>query len=129
MNQQVDAFSGIGVGAKYLRKGENYECRKLKNAWEVTFLESNYIVDFYSKGIWEERFTPEEMEFRREECKTLNEWDSQYQMHAKPIGDVRLDPDKILAYDLEPVLRRANGQYLMMLGAPYRRYVGEMGSI
>lgn len=120
--EPIHAFSGIGVGAKYLRKGENYECKKLKNAWEVTFLESNYIVDFYSKGIWEERFTPEEMEFRREECKTLNEWDSQYQMHAKPIGDVRLDPDKILAYDCEPVLRRANGQYLMMLGE--RRIVG-----
>ena len=49
--EPIHAFSGIGVGAKYLRKGENYECRKLKNAWEVTFLESNYIVDFYSKGI------------------------------------------------------------------------------
>ncbi|MEG0828385.1 MAG: hypothetical protein RSG93_08415 [Acinetobacter sp.] len=43
-------------------------------------------------------------------------------MHAKPIGDVRLDPYKILAYDCEPMLRRANGQYLMMLGE--RRIVG-----
>lgn len=114
--EPIHAFSGIGVGAKYLRNGENYECRKLKNAWEVTFLESNYIVDFYSKGIWEERFTPEEMEFRREECKTLNEWDSQYQMHAKPIGEVRLDPDKMIPYDCEPELKRANGKYIMMLG-------------
>lgn len=120
--EPVHGFSGIGVGAKYLHKGEHYECRKLKNVWEITFLESNYIVDFYSEGLWEERFTPEEMEFRREECKTLNEWDSQYQMHAKPIGDVRLDPDKILAYDCEPVLKRANGEYFMMLGE--RRIVG-----
>lgn len=114
--EPIHAFSGIGVGSKYLREGEHYSCKKLNNAWEITFLESNYIVDFYSKGLWEERFTPEEMEFRREECKTLNEWDSQYQMHAKPIGDVRLDPDKIEAYDCEPVLRRANGQYVLMLG-------------
>ena len=93
-----------------------------ENAWEITFLESNYVVDFYSEGLWEERFTPEEMELRREECKTLNEWDSQYQMHAKPIGDVRLDPDKMIAYDCEPVLKRANGEYYMMLGE--RRIVG-----
>ena len=120
--EPIHAFSGIGLGSKYLRKGEHYDCRKLKNAWEVTLLESNYIVDFYSVGIWEDRFTPEEMEFRREDCKTLNEWDSQYQMHAKPVGEVRLDPDKILAYDCEPVLRRANGQYIFMIGE--RRIVG-----
>ncbi|MFX7516495.1 phage terminase large subunit [Acinetobacter baumannii] len=120
--EPVHAFSGIGVGAKYLRDGEHYECEKLKNVWQITFLESNYIVDFYSKGIWEDRFTPEEMEFRREECKTLNEWDSQYQMHAKPIGDVRLDPDKMHAYDCEPVLKRANREVILMLGE--RRIVG-----
>lgn len=120
--EPIHAFSGIGLGSKYLRKGEHYDCRKLKNAWEVTLLESNYIMDFYSLGIWEEYFTPEEMEFRREDCKTLNEWDSQYQMHAKPVGEVRLDPDKILAYDCEPVLRRANGQYIFMIGE--RRIVG-----
>ena len=101
--EPIHAFSGIGLGSKYLRKGEHYDCRKLKNAWEVTLLESNYIVDFYSVGIWEDRFTPEEMEFRREDCKTLNEWDSQYQMHAKPVGEVRLEPDKILACDCGPL--------------------------
>jgi hypothetical protein len=56
------------------------------------------------------------MDKRRKECRTLNEWDSQYQMHAKPVGEVRLDPDKMIPYDCEPVLRRANGQYIMMLG-------------
>lgn len=62
------------------------------------------------------------MEARREECKTLNEWDSQYQMHAKPVGDVRLDPSFMIPYNCEPVLRRANGQYIMMLGE--RQIVG-----
>lgn len=114
--EPVHAFSGIGDGSKYLKKDEHYTYKKLKKTWEVTLLESNYIVDFYSKGLWEERFTIEEMEFRREECKTLNEWDSQYQMHAKPIGDVRLDPDKLIAYDCEPVFKRANGKIMLMLG-------------
>lgn len=62
------------------------------------------------------------MEIRREECKTLNEWDSQYQMHAKPIGDVRLDPDKIIAYNCEPVLKRANRTTMFMIGE--RQIVG-----
>lgn len=114
--EPIHGFSGIGIGAKYLQKGIHYFCKKINDLWEVTLLESHYLIDFYSRGIWEERFTPEEMEQRREECKTLNEWDSQYQMHAKPVGDVRLDPDKMLAYDCEPKLVRANSRYVMMLG-------------
>jgi len=62
------------------------------------------------------------MEERRRECRTINEWDSQYQLHAKPVGNVRLDPDKMIPYDCEPVLRRANGKYIMMLGE--RQIVG-----
>lgn len=121
--EPIHSFAGIGVGSKYLEKGTHYLCKqKTAKTWEVTLLESHYLIDFYSKGIWEERFTPAEMEIRREECKTLNEWDSQYQMHAKPIGDVRLDPDKILAYDCEPHLRRANGEIILMLGE--RQMVG-----
>lgn len=53
---------------------------------------------------------------RRKKCRTINEWDSQYQLHAKPIGDVRLDPDKLIPYDCEPTLKYANGVALMMLG-------------
>ncbi|EHU1763532.1 phage terminase large subunit [Acinetobacter baumannii] len=114
--EPIHSFAGIGIGAKYLTKNVHYTCVNKGGTWEVTLLESHYVIDFYSKGIWEERFTPAEMEIRREECKTLNEWDSQYQMHAKPIGDVRLDPDKILAYDCEPYIKRANGELILMLG-------------
>jgi hypothetical protein len=72
--------------------------------------------------LWPERFTVEVMEERRKECRTINEWDSQYQLHAKPTGNVRLDPDKMIPYDCEPVLRRANGKYIMMIGE--RQIVG-----
>ncbi|WP_098722457.1 phage terminase large subunit [Acinetobacter baumannii] len=120
--EPIHSFAGIGIGAKYLTKDVHYTCVNKGSAWEVTLLESHYVIDFYSKGIWEERFTPAEMEIRREECKTLNEWDSQYQMHAKPIGDVRLDPDKIIAYNCEPVLKRANRTTMFMIGE--RQIVG-----
>ncbi|HAV5328649.1 TPA: transcriptional regulator [Acinetobacter baumannii] len=120
--EPIHPFAGIGIGAKYLTKNVHYTCVNKGSTWEVTLLESHYVIDFYSKGIWEERFTPAEMEIRREECKTLNEWDSQYQMHAKPIGDVRLDPDKIIAYNCEPVLKRANRTTMFMIGE--RQIVG-----
>ena len=118
----VYIFSGIGVQAKLLKEGVNYQWIKQGNAFKIIFTESHYLIDVYSEALWPERFTPQVMEERRRECRTLNEWDSQYQMHAKPIGDVRLDPDKMIPYDCEPTLRRANGQYIMMLGE--RQIVG-----
>ncbi|WEI24227.1 phage terminase large subunit [Acinetobacter bereziniae] len=114
--EPVHAFSGIGKGSKYLKKDKQYNCIKKDELWEITLHEAHYLIDFYSEGLWPERFTIKEMTKRREKCKTLNEWDSQYQMHAKPIGDVRLDPDKIIAYDCEPVLKRANGTYILTIG-------------
>lgn len=120
--EPIHAFAGIGTGSKYLIKDQDYLCTKMGNAYQVTLTNDHHIVDFYSESIWSERFDAEEMTNRREECKTLNEWDSQYQMHAKPVGDVRLDPDKLIAYDVEPTLKRANGQYYLMLGE--RRIVG-----
>ncbi|EME4727153.1 phage terminase large subunit [Acinetobacter baumannii] len=120
--EPIHAFTGIGKGSKYFKKGENYTCLQKGNLWEVTIHEEHYLIDFYSEGIWPERFTAKEMTKRREKCKTLNEWDSQYQMHAKPIGDVRLDPDKIIAYNCEPVLKRANRTTMFMIGE--RQIVG-----
>ncbi|HEO1813085.1 TPA: phage terminase large subunit [Acinetobacter baumannii] len=120
--EPIHAFTGIGKGSKYFKKGENYTCIQKGNLWEVTIHEEHYLIDFYSEGIWPERFTAKEMTKRREKCKTLNEWDSQYQMHAKPIGDVRLDPDKIIAYNCEPVLKRANRTAMFMIGE--RQIVG-----
>ncbi|MFS1586867.1 phage terminase large subunit [Acinetobacter radioresistens] len=120
--EPIHAFAGIGKGSKYLVKGKDYLCNQQGSLYKVVLIEDHYVADFYSEGIWSERFDSEEMTSRREECKTLNEWDSQYQMHAKPVGNVRLDPDKMIPYDCEPVLRRANGSYIMMLGG--RQIVG-----
>ena len=118
----VYVFSGIGSQAKLLKEGKDYKFIQQGNSYRIIFTESHYLIDVYSEALWPERFTPKVMEERRRECRTINEWDSQYQLHAKPIGDVRLDPDKMIPYDCEPVLKRANGRYIMMLGE--RQIVG-----
>ena len=118
----VYIFSGIGTTSKLLKEGEDYQVVYTGHFYKITFDESHYLIDVYSEALWPERFTPAIMEERRRECRTINEWDSQYQLHAKPVGDVRLDPDKMIPYDCEPVLMRANGEYFMMLGE--RRIVG-----
>lgn len=115
-------FSGIGVTAKFLIHGEDYQYIKKGNAYQIIFTKEHYLIDVYSDALWDERFTHDVMEERRKECRTLNEWDSQYQLHAKPVGNVRLDPDKMIPYDCEPVLTRANGVWRMTLGE--RQIVG-----
>ena len=120
--EPVYVFSGISSTARLLKEKEDYLVRSNGNTWTIIFTESHYLIDIYNESLWPERFTPSEMDKRRKECRTLNEWDSQYQMHAKPIGEVRLDPDKMIPYDCEPVLRRANGKYIMMIGE--RQVVG-----
>ena len=74
------------------------------------------VVDICAGNAWPERFTRAEVERRRKETRTFNAWDSQYQLEAKPITDVRLDPDRLLPYDVEPVIRTANGEPSMWLG-------------
>ena len=109
-------FSGISTTARLLKEKEDYLVRSNGNTWTIIFTECHYLIDVYNESLWPERFTYVEMEKRRKECRTLNEWDSQYQMHAKPVGEVRLDPEKMIPYDCEPVLKRANGRYIMMIG-------------
>lgn len=109
-------FSGIHKYSKCLEEGKHYKIEKLGDGFKVFLLEDFSIVDFYAKALWPERFTKQEMTKRRKKCRTLNEWDSQYQLHAKPIGDVRLDPDKLIPYDCEPILKKANKKMVMMLG-------------
>lgn len=64
---------------------------------------------------WPEYFTEEEVAFRRKECKTQNEWDSQYMLKARPLHEIRLDPEKLTVYNDEPVLVIANGAASMSL--------------
>ena len=63
-----------------------------------------------------ERFDRADLAMRRKKTRTLNYWDSQYMLEAKPINECRLDPAKIKAYDQKPVISSANRQIRMMLG-------------
>ena len=73
-------------------------------------------VDCYAGAAWPERFDRDELQKRRRETRTLNEWDSQYQLQSKPVTQVRLDPARIVPYDVAPVFRYANGELVLWLG-------------
>ncbi len=108
-------YSGIGKFARLLEAGVDYTLTKMPHGWEVMLLQRAEVCDFYADCLWPERFTPREMEKRRQKCRTLNEWDSQYQLHAKPINEVRIDPDRMSVYTAEPELRIVNGGAVMEL--------------
>lgn len=106
-------LSGIGKTARALKPGKDYTLA----GKVVTFKRPpGGLVDFYAGSAWPERFTLAEMETRRQQTRTINEWDSQYQLHSKPTHDLRLDPDRMAAYDCEPHWKRSNGQLTMWLG-------------
>ncbi|WP_244126799.1 phage terminase large subunit [Burkholderia gladioli] len=106
-------FSGIGKPAKLLREGFDYTI----TGATVRFAKApGCLIDFYARPSWPKRFSAEELEKRRRETRTINEWDSQYQLHAKPVSEVRLDPEKLRPYDIHPVVERANREMRMMLG-------------
>lgn len=104
---------GVGKFTKALKAGKDY---KIKGTTVTLNKAPGGLVDFYAGSAWPERFTLEEMETRRKKCRTINEWDSQYQLHSKPVNETRLDPDKMVPYEVEPVARFANGEILLMLG-------------
>ncbi|MGP3209110.1 phage terminase large subunit [Serratia marcescens] len=107
-------FVGIHIGARLLAEGVDYQL----TATGITFAEPpGTTVDCYAECAWPERFTPAEMEKRRKETRTVNEWDSQYQLHSKPIGESRLDPERIREYNVQPEIRYANRTASMWLGS------------
>ncbi|MFV9180932.1 phage terminase large subunit [Serratia marcescens] len=107
-------FVGIHIGARLLAEGVDYQL----TATGITFAEPpGTTVDCYAECAWPERFTPAEMEKRRQETRTVNEWDSQYQLHSKPIGESRLDPERIREYNVQPEIRYANRVASMWLGS------------
>lgn len=106
-------FMGIGKEARLLREGHDY---KLAGR-EIVFKGApNVLIDCYAGCAWPDRFTIEELQKRRRRTRTINEWDSQYQLHSKPIKEIRLDPARMIPYDVEPTIRRANGSASMWLG-------------
>lgn len=106
-------FEGIGEGARLLRDGVDY---RMDGLTMVLADPAGALVDCYAGAAWPERFDAAELAKRRIKTRTINEWDSQYQLHAKPVTKVRLDPDRMVPYDAELVIREANNAVSMWLG-------------
>lgn len=104
---------GIHKFARVLEEGVDYRVE----AGDVVFSKPpGAVLDIYSGCAWPERFNRDEIGIRRKETRTLNAWDSQYMLEAKPIEEIRLDPERITPYDIEPTIRKANGAVAMFLG-------------
>ncbi|HDS1091592.1 TPA: phage terminase large subunit [Stenotrophomonas maltophilia] len=105
---------GIHKHARVLVEGTDYRV----DAGDVVFAKPpGAVLDLYSGCAWPERFDRNEIELRRKETRTLNAWDSQYMLEAKPIEEIRLDPERITPYAVEAVIRKANGTAAMFLGS------------
>jgi len=109
-------FSGIGTQAKLLNEFGDYKVEKREHDYLIKLTAKHGLLDVYADALWPDRFTPEVMEQRRKECNTINEFDSQYQLHAKPVGEIRLDPDRLIPYSEEVSWHQANGHITMLLG-------------
>ncbi len=106
-------FAGIGTDARWLKRGADWSYAD----GVVRFANApGGLLDFYAGCAWPERFTPAELAKRRRQTRTVNEWDSQYQLHSRPIHEMRLNPERMKAYAVEPVFREANGEMGMWLG-------------
>lgn len=107
-------FVGIYEHTRLLEAGVDY----IVEGRRVIFKEViTGVLDFYANCAWPERFTRQELLLRRKETRTLNEWDSQYQLHSKPITEVRLNPERVIPYEVEPIFRMANKTPTMWLGS------------
>ena len=104
---------GIGKFARVCTEGVDY---RVEGQYVVFAQSPQAVLDICAGNAWPERFSRQEIEFRRKETRTLNAWDSQYQLESRPIGSVRLDPDRMIPYNVEPVLRQARGAVSMSLG-------------
>lgn len=106
-------MAGIKDSARMLVEGIDYR----REGDEVVLAKPPHCtIDIASLCNWPERFTRAEIAKRRKETLTFNAWDSQYQLEAKPLSEVRLDPEKLRAYDVEPRFVVSNGEMGMWLG-------------
>lgn len=107
-------MTGIHKFSKLLEEGIDYRVE----GDELVFIKPpGAVLDIYAHCAWPERFTREDIIKRRKKTRTLNYWDSQYMLEAKPITEMRLDPARIIPYDCEPVVRYANRTASMYLGS------------
>ncbi len=74
------------------------------------------VVDIYAGNAWPKRFPRDEIVFKRKECRTQNEWDSQYLLKSRPIHEIRLNPDFLVVYDEAAETRVANKEAALMIG-------------
>lgn len=104
---------GIHSFARLLEEGTDYRVE----GNEVVFAKPpGVVMDIYAHCAWPERFDREDIIKRRKKTRTLNYWDSQYMLEAKPINECRLDPALLRAYAVQPTIVHANRQVRMMLG-------------
>lgn len=106
-------FAGIGKPARLLTEGLDYELTETGIEFKAA---PGCLIDCYAGCAWPERFGRAELLKRRRKTRTINAWDSQYQLHSKPIHEIRLNPDRLIPYDAELVLERANRTLRLMLG-------------
>lgn len=106
-------LAGIHKHARLLEEGKDY--KRVPGA--ILFAAPpRVVIDVATGCAWPERFDRKEIERRRKETRTLNAWDSQYMLEAKPITEVRLDPARIQAYECEPRFVVMNKVLTMWLG-------------
>jgi hypothetical protein len=104
---------GIHKGARVLIQGVDFTYADRT----LTFKEPpGAVLDICTGNAWPERFTRDEVGKRRKKTRTLNAWDSQYSLEAKPLTDVRLDPERMIAYDVQPRIVEANNSVALFLG-------------
>lgn len=104
---------GIHRFARLLEEGKDYQVE----GNDIVFAAPpGVVMDIYANCAWPERFNRADIIKRRQKTRTLNYWDSQYMLEAKPINECRLDPTMIKAYAVQPTLENANRQVRMMLG-------------
>lgn len=106
-------MTGVYKHARLLVEGRDY---RVDGRFVVFDAPPGVVLDIYANCAWSERFTRDDIEKRRKKTRTLNYWDSQYQLEAKPINECRLDPAKMKPYAAHPTVERANGEMRMMLG-------------
>jgi hypothetical protein len=112
-NDGFYVFVGIHKFAKLLVAGKDYD---VEGGELVLKKPPANTLDIYAKCAWSERFNRKDLQNRRRETRTMNAWDSQYGLHAKPLHMIRLDPEKLVPYDVQPQIHFANGSVRMMLG-------------
>ena len=114
-------MTGIYKIAKVYKPHE-YELTLTGNGGTIRLKEEigeGVILDIAAGNQWPTYFDRDEIIFRRKQCLTLNTWDSQYQLQAKPLHEVRLNPDLMPVYDNEVEIRTVNKEIAITLdGTP-----------